>query len=68
MSDAVAVLDPVGHPEVLFVCPQNALEEFFGTDRVPLTVTSTVTGTTRHFARLRDVRREVTGGHHDDDD
>ena len=39
----------------------NALEEFFGTDRVPLTVTSTVTGTTRHFARLRDVRREVTG-------
>ena len=24
MSDAVAVLDPVGHPEVLFVCPQNA--------------------------------------------
>ena len=44
MSDAI--LDPVGHPEVLFVCPQNALEEFFGTDRVPLTVTSTVTGTT----------------------
>ena len=24
MSDAAAVLDPVGHPEVLFVCPQNA--------------------------------------------
>ena len=39
----------------------NALDDFFGTDRVPLTVDSTVTGTTHHFDRLRDVRSEVTG-------
>ena len=37
----------------------NALAEYFGTDRVPLAITSTVTGTTHHFDRLRDVRREV---------
>jgi hypothetical protein len=39
----------------------RALQEFFGTDRLSLTVDSTVTGTTHHFSRLRDVRREVTG-------
>jgi hypothetical protein len=37
----------------------NSLAEYFGTDRVPLTVTSTVTGTTRVYDRLRDMRREV---------
>jgi hypothetical protein len=37
----------------------HALAEYFGTDRVPLTITSTVTGTTRDFDRLREVRREV---------
>ena len=37
----------------------NALAEYWGTDRFPITVTSSVTGTTRHFARLRDPRREV---------
>ena len=39
----------------------NALADFFGTDRVALTVDSTVTGTTHEFDRLRDVRNEVTG-------
>ena len=38
----------------------HALAEYFGTDRVPLAVDSTVTGTTRYFNRLRDVRAEVT--------
>ena len=37
----------------------RALADFFGTDRVPLTVDSTVTGTTHHFNRLRDVRSET---------
>ncbi len=37
----------------------NALADYFHTDRVPLAISSTVTGTTRDFARLRDVRREV---------
>ena len=38
----------------------RALADFFGTDRVPLTVNSTVTGTTHHFNRLRDVLSETT--------
>ena len=37
-----------------------ALEAFFGTNRIPVDVQSLVTGTTRHFDRLRDIRREVT--------
>jgi hypothetical protein len=37
----------------------RALAEYFGTDRVPLSVDSTVTGTTRYYSRLRDVRAEV---------
>ena len=37
----------------------NALADYWGTDRFPLDVSSSVTGTTRHFDRLRDVRREV---------
>ena len=37
----------------------HALAEYWGTDRFPITVTSSVIGTTRHFARLRDPRREV---------
>ena len=35
------------------------MADYFGTDRVPLAISSTVTGTTRDFDRLRDVRREV---------
>lgn len=37
-----------------------ALEAYFGTDRIPLDILSNVTGTTRHYDRLRDIRREVT--------
>jgi hypothetical protein len=37
----------------------HALAEYFGTDRLPLAIDSTVTGTTRNFARLRDIRTEV---------
>jgi hypothetical protein len=37
----------------------HALAEFFGTDRVLLTIDGTVTGTTHDFERLKDVRREV---------
>jgi len=38
----------------------RALADYFGTDRVPLAVDSTVTGTTHYFNRLRDVRSETT--------
>jgi PAP2 superfamily len=38
----------------------RALEKFFGRDRLPISVESTVTGTTRDFDRLSDVRAEVT--------
>ena len=38
----------------------HALADYFGTNRVPLTVESTVTGTTHEFDRLSDVRREVS--------
>jgi membrane-associated phospholipid phosphatase len=37
----------------------RALQRFFGRDRVPLDLTSTESGTTRHFARLSDILREV---------
>jgi PAP2 superfamily len=37
----------------------RALQHFFGRDRVPLTVTSNESGTTRHFARLSDILREL---------
>ena len=37
-----------------------ALEAYFGTDRIPLDIQSLVTGTTRHFERLQDIRSEVT--------
>jgi hypothetical protein len=37
----------------------GALRHFFGHDRVPLTLHSNESGTTRHFARLSDVLREV---------
>jgi hypothetical protein len=38
----------------------TTLQHFFGTDRVPFSVPSTESGTTRSFARLSDVLREVT--------
>jgi hypothetical protein len=38
----------------------HALEEYFGTDRHPMELDSTVTGTTREYDRLSDLRREVT--------
>jgi hypothetical protein len=37
----------------------HTLGVFFGTDRVRLTVDSTVTGTSRHYRSLREVVREV---------
>jgi hypothetical protein len=37
----------------------EALDAFFGTDKIPLTLDSRVTGTTRHFDRLRDVVQDV---------
>jgi hypothetical protein len=50
--------NPSGH-----LCATGAivhtLQHFFGRDRVPLTLTSTESGTTRHFSRLSDVLREV---------
>ena len=39
----------------------RALTDYFGTDRVPWAMTSTVTGTTHSFDRLRQIRAEVTG-------
>jgi hypothetical protein len=50
---------PSGH-QCITAGETYALERFFGTDRIPLDIDSTVTGTTRHFDRLRDIRREVT--------
>jgi hypothetical protein len=38
----------------------RALADYFGTDHVPWSLTSTVTGTTHHFARLSEIRDEVT--------
>jgi hypothetical protein len=38
----------------------RALTAYFGTDRVPWSLTSTVTGTTHSFDRLREIRAEVT--------
>jgi PAP2 superfamily len=50
--------NPSGH-----LCATGAivrtLQHFFGRDRVPSTLTSTESGTTRHFARLSDILREV---------
>jgi hypothetical protein len=37
----------------------RALKDYFGTDRVPWSLTSTVTGTTHSFDRLSDIRDEV---------
>jgi PAP2 superfamily len=37
----------------------RTLQHFFGNDRVPFTLHSNESGTTRHFARLSDVLREV---------
>jgi len=37
----------------------RALADYFGTDREPWSLTSTATGTTHSFERLRDVRAEV---------
>jgi hypothetical protein len=37
----------------------HGIADFFGTDHVSLDVDSTVTGTTHHFDRLRDIRAEV---------
>jgi hypothetical protein len=37
----------------------TALDAFFGTDNVPLTLDSRVTGTTRHYDRLQDVVTDV---------
>jgi hypothetical protein len=38
----------------------RALADYFGTDRVPWSLTSTVTGTTHSFDRLTEIRAEVT--------
>jgi hypothetical protein len=38
----------------------SALRHFFGRDRVPLTLHSNESGTTRHFDRLSDILEEVT--------
>jgi hypothetical protein len=38
----------------------RALKDYFGTDRIPWAMNSTVTGTTHSFDRLSDVRDEVT--------
>jgi PAP2 superfamily protein len=50
--------NPSGH-----LCATGAivttLRGFFGTDRVPFSARSNESGTTRHFARLSDVLREV---------
>ncbi len=37
----------------------ETLERFFGSDRVPLTITSGRTRTTRHFRRLSDALEEI---------
>ncbi len=37
----------------------HGVAAYFGTDRVAMDVDSTVTGTTRHFDQLRDIRAEV---------
>ena len=37
----------------------RALTGYFGTDRVPWSLTSTVTGTTHSFDRLSEIRAEV---------
>ena len=37
----------------------HGLAAFFGTDKVAIDIDSTVTATTRHYDRLRDVRAEV---------
>lgn len=37
----------------------RALKSYFGTDRVPWSLTSNVTGTTRSFDRLSDIRAQV---------
>jgi hypothetical protein len=37
----------------------RALEAFFGTDRIPFTLDSRVTNTTRHYLSFRDVVRDV---------
>ena len=51
--------NPSGH-----LCATGAivstLQHFFGRDRVPISAKSNESGTTRHFARLSDVLREVT--------
>jgi hypothetical protein len=38
----------------------RALRTYFGTDRVPWSITSTVTNTTHYFDRLSQIRDEVT--------
>ena len=37
----------------------TALDAFFGTDKVPFTLDSRATGTTRHYQRLHDIVRDV---------
>jgi hypothetical protein len=37
----------------------EALQVYFGTDRLPLTISSTFTGTTRSYGRLSEIRAEV---------
>ena len=37
----------------------GALDAFFGTDKVPLTLDSRVTGTTRNYERLHDIVKDV---------
>jgi len=57
----------VNHPEYpsahasLTVAVTTALTSYFGTTRVPMTMTSTVTGTTRVYRRLTGPGQEVAG-------
>jgi hypothetical protein len=50
---------PSGH-QCITSAQMYALEAYFGTDSIPLDIQSLVTGTTRHFEQLGDIRREVT--------
>lgn len=56
-----------GHPEYpaahgcVTGAVANALEAYFGTPRVYLSVSSAVTGTTHHFTNVHDLENEVKG-------
>ncbi len=72
-GDALTVADPTwtplgttpGHPEYpaahacLTGSLADTLEQYFGTPRVHLTVSSAVTNTTRHFQNVHELEREI---------